>query len=85
MASEVPCIATDVGNCRELLHNTGWILKNPKTKTIEEGIYNALETDNELIKEKGRNARKIIINNFSIQSIVKEYESLYSEIYYRNK
>lgn len=78
MSSQVTCVVTDVGDSAFLVGDTGIVVptKDP------ESLANAWSTlinrtpKNRLLMEKA--ARQRIIDSFSLESIVKQYESMYS-------
>lgn len=79
MASGVPCIATDIGDCSRIIDNTG-IIVPPKNNTE---LINALQIMLSMPEKErvllGKSARQRIINHYSIVSIVKRYSDLYTK------
>ena len=77
MACGVPCIATDVGDSGYLIGNTGTIVSPDNPKLMAKACIDLLKKDGHFRKRLGESSRSRIIENFSIKSIVKEYENLY--------
>ena len=76
MSIKVPCVSTDVGDCKYIIGNEGIIVKS--FDTIE--ISNAIEKFYKMpLKNKlkmGVKARKRIKSEFNIEKIVSVYENL---------
>lgn len=80
MACGTPCIATDIGDSRSIIGDTGWItsIKDPSvianaiTRAAEEKLSNK---DSWLVREKA--CRERIVQNFSIQKMVKKYKEIW--------
>ncbi|MEG4320537.1 MULTISPECIES: glycosyltransferase [unclassified Microcoleus] len=85
MSCGVPCVVTDVGDSAWIVSNTGRIVspKNPKAlaDAWKELIKVGLEGRNAL----GKAARTRIIENFSLDSIVAQYEELYESVLIKKK
>ena len=82
MACGTPCVATDVGDARIIIGDTGWIVppKNPHklAKAIETAI-NEIKT-----KKKSKisyKARLRIKKNFEIMKMINSYNKLWSQIH----
>tara|TARA_Y100000590_G_scaffold461493_1_gene623198 strand:- start:11746 stop:12903 length:1158 start_codon:yes stop_codon:yes gene_type:complete len=84
MASEVPCVATDVGDSKYIIGNTGRIVQPNSVNQLAEGIIGLIELGNKELKRKGKISRKRIIDNFQAEMIVLKYESFFSEIFNKN-
>jgi len=80
MATGIPCISTDVGDCSSIIANTG-IIVPPKNSSE---LLNAMQymltlTENGQVSLSTA-ARQRIINNYSIDSIASKYSDLYSRL-----
>lgn len=80
MALEKPIIATDVGAIAEMLEQDGGIIIPPKDKNaIKESLIKLL--DDKVLRELyGNNAKERLVNNYSIEVIVKKYNFVWREI-----
>ena len=72
MSCEVPCVVTDVGDSKIIVDNLGEVVKPNSVEDLQKGIENMLNKD---LKILGRKCRERIINNFSIEKMVKKTES----------
>lgn len=79
MSSGVPCVATDVGDCRYLISNTGLIVPPSSPDLMSEAMVQLLQ-NSELRNTFGLEARERIKNKFAITSIVKSFEELYMKV-----
>lgn len=82
MACGTPCITTDVGDAARIVGDTGWVVpaRDPQAlaKAISEAWY---EKDNLPVKWLARKkaCRERIVNNFSLEKMVSDYESVWME------
>ena len=79
MSCGVPCIATDVGDSRYIIGNTGWIIESNSIPAMSEKIISVIEhwKDKKDWSERSFQARKRIIENFQISQMVEKYQNLY--------
>ena len=71
MSCEVPCVVTDVGDSKIIVGEYGEVVKSKSEKELIKGIKAILNRD---YKNLGKLARKRIIENFSIEKMVKKTE-----------
>lgn len=80
MSCGIPVVATDVGGVTEALDETcGFICKPKDHNAIGKSVITLLK-DEELRIKMGKNARKKILDNFTIDKFIKEYEIAYEYI-----
>jgi len=81
MASGKPVIATRVGGNPELVleGKTGFLVPSAEPEKLAETIIQLLK-DEKLRKKMGEEGRKRVMEKFSKESMVKNYEELYSQI-----
>lgn len=79
MASELACIATDVGDCALLLKDCGQIVPKQNVDALASAIEGFV-SGVELTSEVGSSARKRIKEDYSIQTMVSSYIELYEAI-----
>mgnify|MGYP000468684849 CR=1 FL=1 len=74
-------IATNVGGTPKLIrdNSTGLLIKPYSTKEIYDSLKILIE-DNSLRTRLGEEGRRFIIENFSIDGMVKRYEKIYEEV-----
>jgi len=81
MACGTPVVAFNVGGLGEqITSDTGWLVSPYDTDQLASTIESVL-SDEELLKEKGQNARERVINKYDIQQCVDEYRSIYDDVY----
>ncbi len=85
MACGLPVIATNVGGNKELVapEKTGYLIPNNVTclrQTIEKYLENP-----ELRQMHGKNGRRHVIDNFSLQKMVDGYSMIYQTVYDKKK
>ena len=80
MSYSIPCVSTDVGDCKNIIGDTGIIVKSLKPKDIAEGWKKIYKMSLKKRTALGKKARNRIANNFSIKKTVEDYKSLLLEI-----
>lgn len=80
MSCGVPCVVTDVGDSKWIVGDTGIVVPSNNVEALVEGIEYMLNLPKTEREKMGMAARKRIIDNFSINLIVKKYEELYKKI-----
>lgn len=84
MSCGIPVVSTDVGGTTEALDHkvSGFICKPRDPEDIGKRVIQLL-TDKKLREEMSRNARKRIIENFTMANFIEIYERVYHEVYYK--
>jgi glycosyltransferase involved in cell wall biosynthesis len=81
MACGVPCVATDVGDSHKIIGDTGWIVPirdvDRVVAAVNEAVRRADETRRGIIP---MNCRSRVQNLFSLDAMVKSYDSLWREL-----
>ncbi len=80
MACAVPCVATDVGDCRLLVGRTGSIVPCGDPAGLSKSWQELLDLDSARRRELGEAARRRILTEFSLGQTVARYERLYQEV-----
>ena len=80
MACAVPCVASDVGDCRHIVDGTGLIVPCDDPFGLSQAWRVLLELDSERRRELGEAARRRILREFSLGQVVSRYERLYAEV-----
>lgn len=81
MSSELYCVATNAGDTELIIGGLGTVVPVCSPEKLADGIQKALNIDKTKLMEIKTQARKRIEEEFSIQRIVKEYETMYKKIY----
>ena len=79
MASGVPCIATNVGICKKIIKNTGWIVSIGSPMEVAAALRQAIEMDPSQMKSIRERSRKIIEDQWSAARMTQSYSDLYSK------
>jgi len=79
MACGVPCVVTDVGDCADLVGDTGWVIKAGDMQAMSDKLHLALTLSATERQTLGQRARQRVIERYSLPAIVRRYESLYLE------
>ncbi len=76
LATGTHCIATDVGDTRMLLSEVGTVIPPKNPEILFEEIRNCIENEKISSESEKHKRRKFIIDNFSIEKIVNQYDDL---------
>jgi glycosyltransferase involved in cell wall biosynthesis len=80
MACGIPCVVTDVGDSAWLVENTGRVVDRSNPVALCAAWMELLSLDHHSWSQLGRAARVRIVEHFSLDSVVAQYERLYTEI-----
>lgn len=80
MASGVPCVATDVGDSRLIVGDTGVIVPPRDHYALADGLMSILSRPIEQRRDLGDAARERIKEKYSLSQIVNMYEALYERL-----
>jgi glycosyltransferase involved in cell wall biosynthesis len=83
MACGIPCITTDVGDASFIVSNTGFVVPVKDPESMSEKIIKILhEKENDTIGWENRKlkVRERIVENFSIEKMIKNYEMIWNDI-----
>ena len=86
MACGVPCVATDVGDCAEIIGDTGAVIPIKSPGEFAHAVIGLLNLPTEKLRQIGMKARSRIVSNYGLDGILERYENLYLKIdYEKNK
>lgn len=77
MACEVPCVATDVGDSRHIIADTGRAVPPGLPDALAAAMGELLDLDSAARTELGGRCRSRIRENYSLENIAGHYASLY--------
>ena len=80
MSSGLPCVTTDVGDASDIVGDTGWVAKPRDSNQLANCLDAALTCTPHELKNLGNQARKRIIDNFSMTLVKERYISLYQSL-----
>jgi glycosyltransferase involved in cell wall biosynthesis len=80
MACEVPCVATDVGDCADIVGDTGRIVPPRNPEALAGAICELIEMGHEGRKQLGRGARERVRERYELGDVVRKYEDIYLSV-----
>jgi glycosyltransferase involved in cell wall biosynthesis len=80
MSCEIPCVVTDVGDCAWIVGDTGRIVPVRDSQRLAKAIGELLELGPAGRAALGKRARERIVQEFSLDSVVRRYQDLYEAI-----
>ena len=83
MSCGVPCVVTDVGDSASIVGEAGRSV-TPRDPRALAAALSALIENGEQRKSLGRRARQSIIERFSLEAVVRQYETLYLQVHHQS-
>ena len=80
MASGVPCVATDVGDCSWVIGPHGVIVPPRQSEALANALGRLLDLGPDARQQLGLAARARILQHFSLQEVVGQYEALHLRV-----
>jgi glycosyltransferase involved in cell wall biosynthesis len=80
MASGVPCVATDVGDCAHIIGDTGNVVPTGDMAGFAAGVEMMLKLSREQRAALGEKARARVASHFEIGRVVHRYEESYESL-----
>jgi glycosyltransferase involved in cell wall biosynthesis len=80
MSCGVPCVVTDVGECREIVGETGIVVRPDEPRAMAEAWNSLLNLPSPARVALSAAARARIVERYDLPSIVTRYEDLYAGI-----
>jgi len=77
MACEIPCLVTDVGDCAEIVSDTGWVVPVNDPSALVSQLRQVLALPVEEYQRRGRLARQRVIEKYELKNVVRQYQELY--------
>ena len=79
MSMGIPSVCSRVGGIPEVLNDkTGILVKPESSKELVQALISLMK-NKKMMLQLGKNARQYVIDNLSIQTMVKQYEQLYKQ------
>lgn len=85
MATEVPCVSTDVGDSRHIVGDTGIVVPPRNKDALVDGIKRLLSMPLDDRRKLGAKARARIEDQYALKEIVGRYSSLYRTLLSRKR
>ncbi|MBX7142934.1 MAG: glycosyltransferase [Oligoflexia bacterium] len=76
----IPCVATDVGDCRELIRECGAVVGVGDVEAIAYSVVRILQLSDEERNKMSRSARARIEQSYAMQACTQEYVRLYESL-----
>ena len=80
MACGVPCVVTDVGDSAMIVADTGKVVPPKNPQALAGGCKELILLDTEARLALGKKARQKVIEHYSLDAIVTQYENLYYQV-----
>lgn len=80
MACGIPCVATDVGDSANVLGEAGFIVPPQDESALATALGQLIEMGSSGREQLGHKGRERVVNLYSIEAVVHQYESLYQSI-----
>ncbi len=80
MACALPCVATESGDSRLILGDTGYVVPVRDPEALAAGILALTNAGAELRRSMGEAARARVVEKFSLAAAASEYEKTYREV-----
>jgi glycosyltransferase involved in cell wall biosynthesis len=77
MASQTPCVVTDVGDCAQIVGNTGRVVTTGDMKQFANAIIEMLSMSSDARNQIGRQARQRILKNYSLDYVASQFREIY--------
>lgn len=81
MSCGVPCVVTDVGDSAFVVGDTGVVVPPRDSEALAQAIAQLIDAGEARRNELGGRARQRVIDRFSLESVVHQYESLYMQVH----
>lgn len=79
MASEVPCVVTDVGDCADLVGPTGVVVAPRSVEALAEGLQRMIDGGDDERRRLGAMARTRIVERHSLSVARERYRALWTD------
>jgi glycosyltransferase involved in cell wall biosynthesis len=85
-ACALPAVATDVPGTREVIVDgeTGWLVPTGDAAALGEAMTRMMQTPSEKRRTMGQRARQNVIDRFSLNAVLDQWEAQYRELLNRN-
>jgi glycosyltransferase involved in cell wall biosynthesis len=77
MSCGVPCVVTDTGDSAYMVGNTGRVVPPKNSDSLANAILELLDLPIDALRELGNQARRRILDNFTIETIAPRYQKLW--------
>jgi glycosyltransferase involved in cell wall biosynthesis len=85
MAMGLPCVATDVGDVRLLMADTGVVVPKANPEALAQGVEQLLALDPEARQQVGERARERIRATYTMACVRQQFELIYKNVMARRE
>jgi glycosyltransferase involved in cell wall biosynthesis len=78
------CVVSDITENKEALGECGFVFKNKDVQDLKRSLEDLISST-ELVESKKESARQRVLNNYTWDSIAKDFEELYTEMLDNNQ
>ena len=81
MLCGTPCITTNVGDAREIVGDTGWVVRPKDPQVLAKTILQAAkekQSNNNAWLQREAACRQRVVENFSLNEMLKKYKEVWS-------
>ena len=80
MATGLPCVVTDVGDAAWMVGDTGWVVPPRNPEALAAALTEAWVLGSTARADRGRAARRRVLERFSLASTTTAYQNLYESL-----
>ena len=84
MACGTPCVATDVGDARSLIVDTGLVVPPRDPQALADAVLQLIALPRSAFQAKQQAARQRIVDHYSIEFIAEQYRVLFDQVINRH-
>jgi glycosyltransferase involved in cell wall biosynthesis len=81
MACGIPCVVTDVGDCREIVGDTGRVVVTRDPVALADAIEELLREGRAGLAARGARARDRVVTHYSLAAVAEAYAAFYASLY----
>jgi glycosyltransferase involved in cell wall biosynthesis len=79
MASGTPCVASDVGDCREVIEDAGFVITSGASKDFADAVVQFFSASEDHRQALGVRSRDRIVRNYHLSQMIAGYVEKYKE------
>ncbi len=80
MACGIPCVVTDVGDCRQIVGKLGTVVEVGNYKAMAQAVLKFLRFSPDEKAQHSKKSRQYIKDHYDLALVAKQYEHLYNEV-----
>lgn len=75
MACGVPCVVTDIGDAKEIVGDTGWVVSPNDERELAGAMLNLANVEDQMSRRTS--ARQRICDHFQLESVISRFDQVY--------